>query len=86
MSDYVLIKKNWTSVNSIYHKPDPENPDKPACRFAKRDMEWMRKDVDSLPNHRLCKCCDGKVNWGSAGLSQSDLASTLDQMDPEEVV
>lgn len=85
MSEYVLIQTGTNPRNGskIYHEPDPENPTEPACVRFPTDDEWLRKDPELLPNHRMCKDCSGESKRGTGG--RSDLHLRLEQMDPEDV-
>lgn len=60
--DHVLIAKSTSRNGSgmTYHDPDPDDPDRPACRYGGReDSVWKRKDPDYLPQYEYCTYCSG---------------------------
>ncbi len=81
MSDVIIA----TNGRNLYHKPDPEDTDKPACDEAGHDVEWQQVDRGDYPEYRLCKRCSGDIEWGDAGYRPGDLAGKLNEMDPDEV-
>jgi hypothetical protein len=59
---HVLIRPANTRSDRIYHQPDPDDPDRPACvqgRSGNEARRYQRRDPDRLEeDYRLCSYCD----------------------------
>lgn len=82
---HVLIATgvNPQSGSRVYHQPSEDNPDEPECDTYRPNREWVRKDPELLPNHRMCKQCSGEYTPPSQGSTK--MANILSEMDPDDI-
>jgi len=59
---HVLIRPANTRSDRIYHQPDADDPERPACvqgRSGNEARRYQRRDPDRLEDdYRLCSYCD----------------------------
>jgi len=75
--DHVIVSRFKT--RGVYHDPDPDNPDEPACQCTEyATREWQRRSLATLSDrYSYCKYCNPDEHVALKDHPETQLAAKL---------